>query len=84
MIMSRNQEKIEYFEFQDLALCAALCCVGYQIEKIERTGQRATFFIAKDEKTDELIEKFWAHQLKLDVLGFFNSLKEIKTRIYAK
>lgn len=82
--MTLNQKiKTDYFQTPDLALCAALCCLDYQIEKIEKTGQRAIFFITKDEKIDEFIKNFWAHQLKVDALGFFNSIKEIKTRIYA-
>ena len=71
-----------HFQTPDLALCAALCCFGYQIERIEKNGQRAFFSIIKDEKIDELINKFWGHQLKIDPLKYFNSTKEIKARIF--
>ncbi len=83
MIMKNDSEKIEYLQTPDLSLCAALCCLGYQIEKIEREGQKAFFSIIKDDKIDEVIGKFWTHQLKVDPLSYFNFLKETKTRIYS-
>ena len=72
-----------YFESSDLSLCSALCCHGYEIEKIiKNNSQKAIFLIRKDGKLEGLIKKFWAHQLKVDSLSYFNFLKEIKSRIY--
>ena len=76
-------QRIEYIKSNDICLISVLHSLGYQIEKIEKDGQKAIFIIVKDERTDEIIKKFWAHQLKTDPLGFYSSLKEIKTRIYA-
>ncbi len=73
----------DYFESPDLSLCATLCCFGYGIECINRQNpQKAIFLIKKDEQLDDLLKKYWAHQLKVDPLVFFNFLKEIKARIY--
>ena len=72
----------DYLESSDLALCVTLCCYGYQIESINRQGQKAIFLIKRDDKLDSLIQKYWTHQLRVEPMSFFNSLKEIKSRIY--
>ncbi len=83
-----NQEILnqnDYFISQDLALCACLVCYGdYQIEAIDRQGSRATFFIRRDEKLDDLVQRYWTHQLQVEPMGYFSCLKEIKSRIYTK
>ncbi len=73
----------EYFKSSDISLISAACCYGYRIERMERLSSgKAIFFIEKDEKVDELVQKFFQHKLKVDALSFFNFLKEIKTQIY--
>lgn len=73
----------ELFQTSDIALCATLCCLGYQIERIDREiKSKALFIFKRDEKIDDLIKAYFQHQLKVEPLSFFNFLKEIKTRIY--
>jgi hypothetical protein len=75
----------DYLKSSDLALCATLCCYGYRIEAINKQNpQKAIFLIKRDEQLDDLIQKYWTHQLKVEPMGFFNFLKEIKARIYSK
>ena len=72
-----------YFKTSDISLCSALCCYGYQIEEVDKQRQsKAAFLIRKDEKLEDLIQKYFTHQLTVEPLSFFNFLKEIKTRIY--
>ncbi|OGZ78355.1 MAG: hypothetical protein A2256_04175 [Candidatus Staskawiczbacteria bacterium RIFOXYA2_FULL_32_7] len=76
------QEK-DYFKSSDICLCSALCCLGYQIEAFDKQNpSKVIFLIKRDEHLDEIIKLYFAHQLKIEVLAFFNSLKEIKGRIY--
>ena len=82
---SKILKQDDYFQSSDIALCAALCCYGYRIETIDKQNPRkAIFFIKKDEKLDDLIQKYWAHQLQAEAMGYFNFLKEIKARIYSR
>jgi len=75
----------DYFESSDLALCATLCCYGYRIEAIDKQNpQKAIFLIKRDKRLDNLIQKYWTHQLKVEPMSFFNFLKEIKARIYSQ
>lgn len=73
----------DYFKSPDLPLCAALCWYGYKIEAIDKQNPAKAFFLLKrDSKMDERIQEFWLHGLKVDALGYFNCLKELKSRIY--
>ena len=80
--MKKFQEK-DFLKSSDISLLSALCVCGYTIQKIERQDSgKALFWMEKDEQIDDLIQRFFDHKLKVDALGFFNALKEIKTRIY--
>ena len=73
----------DFFRTSDIALCSALCCYGYQVEAVDRQNPaKAVFLIQQDERLEDLIQLYFTHKLKVEPLGFFNFLKEIKTRIY--
>ncbi|MEK7537256.1 MAG: DUF5659 domain-containing protein [Patescibacteria group bacterium] len=73
----------DFFKTSDISLCSALCCYGYQIEEVDKQSQsKAIFLIKKDENLEDLIQRYFTHQLTVEPLSFFNYLKEIKTRIY--
>ena len=81
--MNEILKEKDYFKTADLALCSTLCCYGYQIEAINRSNpSKAIFSIKRDGQLDKLIQSYFAHELKVEPLSFFNFLKEIKTRIY--
>jgi hypothetical protein len=75
-----NEQK--YYESSDMALISTIYYFGYKIEAINKNSPRAIFIFERDKQLDELIQGFWAHTLQVDPLGYFNSLKEIKTRLY--
>ena len=74
----------DYFESSDISLVTALCCYGYKIETIKKPqfSNKAIFLIKQAKGLDRLIEGFWAHELQVDPLLYFNYLKETKTRLY--
>ena len=81
--MKKVLQEEDFFKTSDIALCAALCCYGYQVEAIDRRNpSKVAFFIKRDDKLDEIIQSYFTHRLKVEPLSFFNYLKEIKTRIY--
>ncbi len=76
-------KQVNFLKSSDISLLSALCVHGYSIQKIERQDSgKAVFWMERDEKIDDLIQKFFNHKLEVDALGFFNALKELKTRIY--
>lgn len=81
--MKQSLQEKDYFKTSDISLCSALCCYGYSVEAIDKANpSKAIFWIRKDERFDDLIKLYFAHQAKVDPISFFNFLKEIKTRIY--
>lgn len=75
----------EYFETSDLSLVAALCCFGAIIEAVDhRNRSRAVFHFRREKSLDALVQSFWAHELEVDPLVYFNCLKEAKTRLYSR
>ncbi len=75
--------KNDYYKSSDLSLCATLCCYGYQIESIDKQNpSKAIFLIKKDKKLDNLIQKYFMQQLRVEPTAFASCIKNIKTRIY--
>lgn len=73
----------DFYKSSDLALCASLCVLGYTIEAIDvNESQKASFLFKRDENLDEVIKQYWTHQLRIEPMAFFNSIKEVKSRIY--
>jgi hypothetical protein len=73
----------DYFVTTDLSLCATLLYSGYSLAAINKQNpSKVNFLIERDERLDGLIQKYWAHQLTVEPLSFFNFLKEVKSRIY--
>jgi len=81
--MEKILQEEDFYKTTDIALCSALCCYGYQIEAVDKENPaKAVFLIKRDERLNDLIGQYFQHQLTVEPLGFFNFLKEIKTRIY--
>lgn len=76
-------KETNFFESTDISLAATLFYFGSKIEAINKNNPaRAIFIFERNKKLDGLIQGFWAHSLQVDPLNYFNSLKEIKTRLY--
>ena len=82
-MQNKLQEDAFFTKTTDISLCAALCCVGFKISEIEQgLNGRAIFSFEKNEKLDNVIKRYFNHELKVEPLNYFNFLKEIKTQIY--
>ena len=73
----------DFFKSSDLSLIGALQLYGYQIETMDRSNpEKIVFIIKRDEELDNLIQAFWSRSLSIEPLAYFESLKNIKSRIY--
>lgn len=71
----------EYFESSDLALIGALCSFGAVIEGVDSDKQRRpTFYIKREEFTEKLTQAFYARELKVEPLRYYNALRDITSR----
>lgn len=83
--MKKLLKENDYFKHTDISLIATLCCYGYQVEAVDKQKpSKVIFLIKRDEQLDDLIQKYWTHQLQVDPMSYFNFLKELKTRIYSE
>ena len=73
----------EYFESSDLPLIAALCSFGANIEAVERGGgPRVTFILKRERGMDQLVQAYYARELKVEPLTYFQALRDAKSRLY--
>lgn len=74
----------KFFENSDLGLSAALVTASYPIDHLDKSDpSKIKFVFVRDEGMDEVIQLYWANQLKLSLLAYFNNLKMLKNRIYS-
>ncbi len=82
-MMMKSENSNQLYRTSDLALCGALVCVGFVIEKVERVSQsRAVFLFQSTEKLQETVNKFWRNELLVDPLRYFGEIKLLKARIF--
>lgn len=74
----------EYYETSDLALAAALQLVYEPIWEINKTNRKAVFKFRKTKDLDKHLDNYWRQTMRVDPLGYFNELKNIKARLYEK
>jgi len=81
--MNSTQSNSEYFISPDISLVSALTCCGYVVEEIDKQQpRRAVFHIRRDNAIEKYIQEYFADNLQVSALTFFNNLKTLKTRIY--
>ena len=74
----------DFYKTSDLPL-ATVISLYYPLEVVDKTNPRRAFFVFKrGEKLDELIEKYYKRELKVDPATFFERLSFIKSRLYAE
>ncbi|MCH8049340.1 hypothetical protein IH979_01365 [Patescibacteria group bacterium] len=76
----------DYYNTSDMGLAAALVFLGYGVQAIDDTTHRnrVEFVFKRDEKLDEFVERFFKRELSVEPLGFFDSLKHIKSWLYRR
>lgn len=70
------------FKTTDLYLAAVLYSCGLKISTIEPDGRRCIFCFIDNKERDETIRKFCNRELKLDIAGFIDSLKRLKSMTF--
>jgi hypothetical protein len=72
----------DYFETSELSLASALLCSGYKLVIVERRNPKSIFLFERSEFLDQAIQGFWAGEMRLEPKQYFNSIKEVKSRLY--
>lgn len=78
------QKQDNLYQTSDLAL-ATVISFYYPIESVDRANPRkAQFLFYRDEKLDELVDKYWRGELQVEPQQFFNQLRIVKARLYGE
>jgi len=72
----------DYFRTPDIHLTACLCCLGYEIDSVDRARDQKIFLIKRDESIDSLIQQYFSHKLTVDPLLYAHTMRELKTLLY--
>lgn len=76
----------DYYSTNDLALAAALSVRGFSVQKIhfKRNDRRAFFDFVDTSQLRKAVDDYWTDKLAVNPKAYFDALKHIKTRIYAR
>lgn len=74
----------EYFESADLALVAALVEHEFTPVRLDRSNSRRVLFLFGDtEALQDAVTDYWLDKLTVNPKTYFDTLKHLKSRIYA-
>lgn len=72
------------FNTSDLGLASALVSVGVRLMDLDKSNLRRVEFVFEDtEEIKQLVDDYWANNLRVSPLTYFNSMKMLKNRIYS-
>lgn len=84
MTMETSNRKDIYKEVGDFAL-ATVISLFYPIEAIDRKNPRkAQFLFKQTDALDQLIERYWRGELRVEPQAYFNAMRIIKSRLYSE
>jgi len=71
------------YKTKDFPIAATLRALGVPIHTVEKQG-RVSYFIFDVENIDieNLINKYWNRELKVEARALIEAIKELKNRIY--
>lgn len=73
-----------HYSTHDLCEASALKSYGFT-EGLDRSNpKRASFYFDNTEELEEHKKLFWAGQLRVDPVVFYQSLRALKARIYSE
>ncbi len=74
----------DYFATSELSLSAALICLGYTPDSLDKTQNKITFIFSRSEELDKAVQAFWRRELKIEPLAYFEAQRYLKSRIYGE
>ena len=70
------------FSTSDLALSTSLVCFNNPLISVSKEGSKWIFEFQNTPKLQEDVKKFFAYELLIEPMDYFNTLKTLKTRLY--
>lgn len=74
----------KYFSSYDIFLSSVLVYFNFKIEILDKSDkQKVKFIFLREQGLDEMAQKYWAHELRVEPQAFAATLKSLKNRIYS-
>lgn len=74
----------KYYSSNDLALVSFLS-LYFPIDAIDRKDTlKVTFLFIRSHELEQLIETYWKRKVQVNPQDYFNSIKNVKSRLYEK
>jgi len=72
----------DFVRTKDLNL-AACVSLFFPVEAIDRQNpQKAEFIFKRNQELEEVVDKYWRNEIKVNPIDFAKQLKALKTRLY--
>ena len=79
-----NNSQGNVYVTSDLGCAAALVCMGYKIESMERVSDnKVQFCFPAGYDIEAFAVSYWDGDLKVNAREYFDSLKMLKSRVYS-
>jgi hypothetical protein len=80
-----NSDNNQYFTLYDLGCAAALTTLGFELADIDKENPRKALFLFTYSTTlEQAARDYWSDNLAVNPRRFFDDLKMLKSRIYAR
>ncbi len=80
---TRGKSEEELFSTHDLALSSSLLSLGFTLCDLDFTDpKKATFIFVENEEVQLAIQDYWDGKLRVNPRTYFNTLKDLKSRLY--
>ena len=77
-------ESDKYFTYSDMGLAAGLIEHGFELVSIDKAELKAKFIFKGKKGISQAIDNYWNGKAQVNALGYFNTLKRLKSQIYSK
>ncbi len=77
-------ESDKYFPNSDIGLSAGLIEHGYEMVSIDKGESKARFIFKGKKGIGQAVHDYWNGKLQVNALGYFNTLKRLKSQIYSE
>lgn len=78
------EESGKYFSNSEMGLSAGLIEAGFQMVSVDKAETKAKFIFKGKKGISQSIEDYWNGKLQVNALGYFNTLKRLKSQIYSE
>lgn len=75
---------MNYFQTSDFPLATTLVALGFKMEYIDKSSERAEFCFNRVDGLDEVVQWFWRDEVRIEPKLFCMNQKILKSRLYGQ